>query len=448
MLVQVAKDRFLPAAKSVIGERHGDRHVDPDHADVDARCKVTRGVAVTGKDRRAVAHFVIHRKAKRLFIGFGADGRQNRPEDLVLVDVHIGGDVVKEVRADKEAFLVALQLKVAPVDNQRGPLIDAGLHQPFDVCLCGCGDHGAVIDVIARGIWPDFQLLDARHQLFDQTVGGFLAHRHSDRDRHAAFARRAIARADQRVRGLVQIGVRHDDHVVLRTAKALDAFAIRAARAVDIFGDGGGADKADRLNDRVMQDRVNRFLVAIDDLNDTFGQARFFQQFGQHQGHGWITLGRFEDEGVAADDGGGEHPHGDHGGEVERRDTCGHAKGLAHGIHVDAGARAVGEIAFQQLGRADAVFHHFQTALHVTGGIGQGLAVFAAQRFGEFVHIAVQQVHELHHHPRPTLGVHRGPCGLRGHGVFHGLIQLCLASQRHLGLHFAGCGVVHVGKAA
>jgi hypothetical protein len=57
-------------------------------------------------------------------------------------------------------------------------------------------------------------------QLLDQRVGGLLADRHRHRDRHAALAGRAVGRADQRVDRLVEVGVGHDDHVVLGAAQA------------------------------------------------------------------------------------------------------------------------------------------------------------------------------------------------------------------------------------
>ena len=79
-----------------------------------------------------------------------------------------------------------------------------------------------------------------------------------------------------------------------------------------------------------MQNRVNRFFVAIHDLQDAFWQARFLGQFRQHQWHGGITLGWFEDERITASDGGREHPHRDHGREVERCDACGDPQCLTH----------------------------------------------------------------------------------------------------------------------
>ena len=194
------------------------------------------------------------------------------------------------MRADKIAVLVALEREAAAIDHQFGALIDAGLHQAFDIGLGGGGHNGAVIDLRAVGIGADLQLLDAGHQLFDQAVGGFLAHRDGHGDGHAAFARRAVTGTDQRVRRLVQIGVGHDDHVVLGAAKALHALALRTAGPVDVFGNRGRADKADRLDHRVVEDRVNRFLVAVDDLQHALGQARFFHQLGQHQRHGGVTF--------------------------------------------------------------------------------------------------------------------------------------------------------------
>ena len=448
MLVQVAKGRFLPAAEGVIGQRHRDRHVHTHHPDIDPVGKVAGGVAVAGKDRGAVAVFVVHRIAKSLFVGLGADGGQDGAEDLGLVDVHVGGHVVEQVRADKETVLVALQAEVTAIDDQFRPLVHTGFHQPQDVFLGRLGDNGAVIHVVAGGVGADLQFLDPRDQLFDQAVGGFVAHRHGDRDCHAAFARSPIARTDQRVGGLVHVGIRHDDHVVLGPAKALHALAGRAATGIDVFRDRSGADEAHRLDHLVVEDRIDRFLVTVHHLQDALGQAGLFHQLRQHQRDRGVTLRRFQDKGVAAGDGGGEHPHRDHGGEVERCDARGDAKRLAHRIDVDAGAGAVGVFALQHLRRADAVFDDFQPALHVALGIGEGLAMLAAQRLGQLVHVAVQQAHEGHQHAGAALRVHGGPGGLCGGGHFDGLVQLLFRGQRHLGLNLAGGRVHDIGKAA
>src|SRR5438128_10498944 len=48
VLVEVAETRLLPAAEGVVCNRHRDRHVDADHADVDAGREIARGIAVAG----------------------------------------------------------------------------------------------------------------------------------------------------------------------------------------------------------------------------------------------------------------------------------------------------------------------------------------------------------------------------------------------------------------
>src|SRR4051812_2793484 len=66
MLVDVAEARALPAAEGVVGDRHRDRHVDTDHADIDPGGELARGVAVAGEDGNAIAIFMLARQPHRL----------------------------------------------------------------------------------------------------------------------------------------------------------------------------------------------------------------------------------------------------------------------------------------------------------------------------------------------------------------------------------------------
>src|SRR5512139_4014311 len=49
VLVEIAEAGLLPAAERVVGDRHRDRHVDADHADIYFGSEVARGVAVAGE---------------------------------------------------------------------------------------------------------------------------------------------------------------------------------------------------------------------------------------------------------------------------------------------------------------------------------------------------------------------------------------------------------------
>jgi hypothetical protein len=95
-----------------------------------------------------------------------------------------------------------------------------------------------------------------------------------------------------------------------------------------------------------------------------------------------------------------------------------------------------------------AVLDHLQPALHVALGVGKGLAVLGAQRLGQLVHVAVEQLHERHHHPRPALRVGRPPGGLGLRRDFHGTAELLGRGQRAFRLHLAGGGVEDIRKAA
>ena len=126
-----------------------------------------------------------------------------------------------------------------------------------------------------------------------------------------------------------------------------------------------------------MQDGIDRRLVAMHDIQNARRGTRLHEQFGQPHGQGWIALRGLENKGIARGNRNAEHPHRDHGWEVERGNPGDHAQGLAHGIDVNAGACAFGIFALEQVGNAAGKFDHFQTALNIAFGISNHLAVLA-----------------------------------------------------------------------
>ena len=138
----------------------------------------------------------------------------------------------------------------------------------------------------------DAQALDRRDQLLAKRVGGLVADRHDDRQRHAALAGRAESGAGEIVDDLVEVGVGHDDAVVLGAAERLDALVVRRAARVDILRDVGRADEADRGDVRMVEDRVDHFLVAVDDVEDAVGKAGFLHQLGEADGDARVALAR------------------------------------------------------------------------------------------------------------------------------------------------------------
>ena len=170
---------------------------------------------------------MIRRQSERLLVVAGAHDREHRPEDLVGVDRHVLGHVVEERRADEEAvrqIVVAIGLfvaaAVAAVDDEFCTLLDPLADVALDALECRCRDQRAVVGLGVEAV-ADAQCVDLVDQLGAQPFCCLLPDRDGDTDRHTALACTAVACADQRVCGLVEIGVGHDDHVVLGAAEAL-----------------------------------------------------------------------------------------------------------------------------------------------------------------------------------------------------------------------------------
>ena len=71
---------------------------------------------------------------------------------------------------------------------------------------------------------------------------------------------------------VVAVGEGHYDRVVLGAAQCLNPFIF--GRVVDDFRDGRRADETNGLHARVGQQRIDRFLVAIDEVEHAIRQAR------------------------------------------------------------------------------------------------------------------------------------------------------------------------------
>ena len=236
--------------------------------------------------------------------------------------------------------------------------------------------------------------------------------------------------------------------MVLGAAEALGALAGSRSARVDIFGDRRRAHEAHRPDVRIVEDRIDGLLVAVDDVEDARRKPGFDHQFREAHRHARIALGGLEDEGVAGGDGGGELPHRNHGGEVERRDAGDDAEGLADRIDVDSRPRAFRIFALHQMRRAEREFADLEAPLDIASCVGNGLAVFAGEELREVVVVPMQKIDELHHDARAALRIGGGPVGLRGQRVFDRRAQLSLRRQRHLRADFAGHRLVDVGEAA
>ena len=443
----VAEHRGLPAAKAVIGDRHRDRHIHADHADIDRGREIARRITVTGEDGGAVAIFMVHHQLARLVIALRTQHRKHRPENLVAIDRHVGGHPVEKRAADEEAVLVALQLQPAAVDDHIGAVFLALVNIALDPRLGFGGDHRTHLDA-RLVILADLQRAHLRRQLLDEPVGGVVTHGQNGRDRHAALAGRAIGRAHGGIDGLVHIGVGHDDHVVLRAAQRLHALAVGAAARIDVFADGGGADKADGGHIGMVEDRVDGFLVAMHDIETAFGKPSLGQHPRQHHRRAGVALRRLEDEGVAAGQRHREHPHRHHRREVERGNAGDHADRLAHREAVDIAGDLRRILALQRMRDAAGELDHLDAARDLALGVVEGLAVLRGNQRRQLVKVGLDQVTEVEHHLRTAGWRGAGPARKGGSGSRNGVADLGQAGQRHRCNGRAGGRIEHILLAA
>ena len=85
----------------------------------------------------------------------------------------------------------------------------------------------------------------------------------------------------------------------------------------------------------MVKDRVDHFLVAVDDLADAVGQSCFDEQLSQPHRQRRVALAWLDNEGVARGDRRAAHPQRDHSGKVEWGNPRTNADRLAHRIPVE-----------------------------------------------------------------------------------------------------------------
>jgi hypothetical protein len=258
--VGVAEQRGLPTTERVVGHRDGDRDVDADHPDLDVLLELAGHAAVAGEHRDPVAVRVGVDQVDRLPVRVDPHHAQHRPEDLLGVDAHVRGHPVEQGGAEPEALGPVLHLEAASVDDEVGAGLHAGIHKGLHLVAVGPGDQWA--HVAAERSVSDPEL---GHPLGDP-ADDLVADRSDgdqDADRHAPLAGRPEPGVDRRVGHQVEVGVRQDEHVVLRPAEGLHPLAVGRRPLVDVPGDRRRADEADRRDLRRVEERVDGDLVTL-----------------------------------------------------------------------------------------------------------------------------------------------------------------------------------------
>src|SRR5271169_1619499 len=99
------------------------------------------------------------------------------------------------------------------------------------------------------------------------------------RDGKAALSGAAEGAVADDLRGEFHVCVGKNDDVIFCAALALHALAACGRTRVNVLGDGRGTDKADGADLRVITERVDNIFAAVDEIDDAFGEAGFFEEF-------------------------------------------------------------------------------------------------------------------------------------------------------------------------
>jgi hypothetical protein len=145
--------------------------------------------------------------------------------------------------------------------------------------------------------------------------------------------------------------------------------------------DVGRADKADRTDGRMIEDRVDHFLVAVDHLEDALRQAGFQNSSARRLGtDGSRSLG-FRMKALPTAIATAPIHSGIIAGKLNGCDPGADAKRLAHRLNIDARPCALRIFALQHMRDAAAEFDHFKPALDVALAVGDHLAVLGARAY-------------------------------------------------------------------
>lgn len=176
----------------------------------------------------------------------------------------------------------------------------------------------------------------------------------------------------------------------------LDTLSVAGTTVVDVVTSLVASDEGDGLDVLIIADKVDCVPGTVDNVQNTGGDASLLGELGKDHGCAGVLLGGLNNTGVSDDVGKGEHPEGDHGGEVEGGDTGNDTKGLADGVGVHVGGDLQG-VTHEQVRDGASRLDDLETTENIAAGIGQGLALLQGDRVGNSVHVVADQELEVEH---------------------------------------------------
>src|SRR3954471_3899143 len=437
--VQVAEERPVPAGEREPCHRGGDADVDADHAGVEVAFEMAGGVAASSEDGGSVAVF-----------GFLADGqcfvevggpydREHGTEDFFFPDAHFRTHTVDDARAQEKAIGVEF---LAAIERNARAFALRDIQITCDSISMVRANDRTHIDVLVAVGRTDSHLPGVLDKVFDNRITRF-SNRDRDAAGHTPLTGAAERRCGQRFYGLIYFGIRHDHYMVFCAAGRLDAFARCRSPLVDVLRNTRGTDKGNRGDFRMIKQRINAFAIAVDNVDNAVGSARFCEQLAKsHSGKRhlfrWLQYER-----VAARKCDGEHPQRHHEGEVVRRNADANADGVADRFRVDVTGNIRQDVARDEARDSAGEFDDLDAAVYFGPCFGERLAMLARDKRGELFEVLFQNCPEAKHQPGAFDDGRFAPRRQRCRCRFDNTRRFIRACKRYSGDHLTGGGIVN-----
>src|SRR5215211_7503562 len=435
--VQVSVEGVLHAVKREEGHRSGDAYVDPEHPGLYVLTPVPDCGPVLGEDGAGVPEGRCVSELYGLIQAICAHDREDGTEDLLSSDAHLAGHLIEDGGPEKETFL---QRRLAPVEHDLRPLLLTEVYELLDLLAVGVTDQGRQLAVflIAR---PHLHRLRTLLELLDEGIGD-LTDGHEDAAGQAPLSGVAVGRGDDVGDGLLEDGVGHHDHGVLRPGQSLHPLAVGGAVLVDVLGDRMRSHEGDGLYAGMLQDGVHRLPGAVDEVEHPVGESRLCEKLPEPHGRHGRSLGGLEDVGVARPDGHRQGPQGHHAREVEGRYGRHNAQGVTVGGVVYPARHVAHRLAHHEGRHPAGELDHLYAAPDLTGGVLCVLAVLQGDEVSEFLEVLLEELLEAEQDPSPLHDRGTGPARERYFGLLDRPIYVLAGGEGRLGDDLAGCRVV------
>ena len=396
--------------------------VDPDGTSTEVVADTDGSVEIRGVDGSSKTVVGVVAELDNLLLGGelgdGADGA----EDLLLHDLHVGGDVGEDGGLD-EVALVAVALTT---DLDGSTLLLTSLDVTHDAVILKLTDLGALEGLVVEGV-ADLVLRGALLEGLNELVIDTLL----DVDTRTGAAGLAVVVVDTKVdpvNGLLKIGVVEDNVGGLATKLEGNLLQVGIGSSLhDGATDNGRAGEGNLVDVHVGGDGgTSNATETGDNVENTRGETSLLDELSKDESRERSLLSGLHDDSVTGGESGANLPGKHEKREVPGDDLTANTERLLSGVVERVGGDIDG-LALNLIGPTAVVADGANDGANIATGHGDGLAIVERLNSGEEVEVLLDQVGELQEVDTTLLGSDLAPGTLESlAGSLNGNIDILL----------------------